>query len=293
MRRSGEVMTSLPMADFFERLGHRVVRTESSYWYDVRRRFYLSFPHHRLINPGADELYPLFLRLNGGVRYSGPSESRGRLSYALVCRDRRYDVDLLSPNTRSKVRRGLKHCTIEQLDPDYVMTYGKPVHDDTIRRIRIQDPYPWDTYWRAVKESDCVNVWGALIDKTLAAYLVAVLAEGCWEILVVRSLSEYLRFYPNNALLFTALRRMFADPQVEQVFFGMESLEQLSSIDEFKLSMGFIRSPIRQRIVLHPLLRTVLCNPLAVRAVCGLARRQPQSELWRKLDGLTAFVASG
>ena len=144
-----------------------------------------------------------------------------------------------------------------------------------------------------MKESDCVEVWGALIDKVLVAYLVAVLAERCWEILVVRSLSEFLRFYPNNALLFTVLRQMLSRPQIEQVFFGVESIEGLSSIDEFKLSMGFVKSPIRQRVVLHPLLRPALCNPLAVRAVCGLARRQPQSEFWRKLNGITAFVGSG
>ncbi|MBZ0168800.1 hypothetical protein MELA_01227 [Candidatus Methylomirabilis lanthanidiphila] len=286
-------MNPSAMADFFERLGHRVVRTKSSYWYDVRRRFYLGFPHHRLIDPSPDELYPFFLRLNGGVRYSGPPESPGRQSYALVCRDRRYDLDLLSSNTRSKVRRGLKHCTVEQLEPSYIMAHGKSVHDDTLRRIRIHDPYPWETYWRAVKESNCVAVWGALIGKTLTAYLVAVLVEGCWEILVVRSLSEFLRCYPNNALLFTVLRQMLSNPQIGQVFFGAESLEGLSSIDEFKLSMGFVKSPIRQRIVLHPFLRPALCNPLAVRAVGGLAHRQPQSEFWRKLDGLTAFVASG
>jgi len=286
-------MTPLAMANFFERLGHRVVQTNSSYWYDVHRRFYLSFPHHRLVDPGADELYPLFMRLNAGVRYFGPPGSLGRLSYALICRDRSYDLDLLSPNIRSKVRRGLKHCKVDRLEPSYVMAYGKSVHDDTLRRIRIRDPYPWETYWRAVKESDCVEVWGVLIGKVLVAYLVAVLAERCWEILVVRSLSEFLRFYPNNALLFTVLRQLLSRPQIEQVFFGVESIEGLSRIDDFKLSMGFVKSPIRQRVVLHPLLRPALCNPLAVRAVYGLARRQPQSEFWRKLKGITAFVGSG
>lgn len=286
-------MTLLAMAEFFERLGHRVIRTKSSYWYDVHRGFYLSFPHHRLVDPSTNELYPFFLRLNRGVRYFGPPDSPGRQSYALICRDRRYDLDLLSPNIRSKVRRGLKHCTIERLEPSYVMTHGKSIHDDTLRRIRILDPYPWETYWRAVKESNCVEVWGAMIGNVLVAYVVAVWAEGCAEILVARSLSEFLRFYPNNALLFTVLHQVLSRPQVEQVFFGVESIEGLSSIDQFKLSMGFVRSPIRQRVVLHPLLRPALCNPLTARAVCELARRRPQSEFWRKLNGITAFVGPG
>ncbi len=279
------------MAAFLERLGHRVVQTQSSYWYNVHH-FYLSLPHYRLVAPNSNELSGLLRGFSAGVRYFGPPEGLGRESYAFFCRDQNYDLEILSPNTRSKVRRGLKHCKIERLEPGYVMAHGKPVHDDTMRRIRVRDPYPWEAYWRAVKESDCVEVWGAMMGKDLVAYLVAVLAESSCEIWVARSSSDFLRFYPNNALLFTVVQNMLSRAEIDQVFFGVESLEDLSSIDQFKESMGFVKSPIRQRVVLHPLLRPAVQNPLVIRAIRGLARSRPENEFWRKLNGIVALAVS-
>jgi len=282
-------MTVFSMAKFLERLGHQVVETESSYWYNVHH-FYLSLPHHRLVTPNSNELSRLLRGFSAGVRYFGPPEGLGRESYAFFCRDRNYDLEILSPNTRSKVRRGLKHCKIERLEPGYVMAHGKPVHDDTMRRIRVRDPYPWEAYWRAVKESDCVEVWGAMMGKDLVAYLVAVLAESSCEIWVARSSSDFLRFYPNNALLFTVVQNMLSRPEMEQIWFGAESLEDVSSTDQFKLSMGFVKAPIRQRVVFHPLLRPALRNPLVIRTVSWLAGSQHQNEFWRKLNGVVALA---
>lgn len=279
------------MAEFLERLGHRVMATPSAWWYDVRSHFYLGFPHHRLIDPPPRELSAVFRRLPLGVRYFGPADRAGGSSYALICQNGQYDLTALSTNTRSKTRRGLARCTIERLEPSWVAVHGRDVNDDTLRRIRLRDPYPWDVYWRAAAQSPCVEVWGALVDGQLAAYLVGVLADRCCELLVARSSSEMLRFYPNNALLYTVVRDMLRRGDIDQIFFGVESLEDYDGIDTFKLSMGFTKSPIRQRVVLHPVLRPVLQNTLVRKALDLVADRRPRDERWRKLRGIVALSA--
>jgi Acetyltransferase (GNAT) domain len=284
-------MNAVGMAEFLERLGHRVIATPSAWWYDVRSRFYLSAPHHRLIDPGPDELSVLFRRLPLGVRYFAKAEGQGPSSYALTCATSDYDLSALSANTRSKTRRGLARCAIERLSPSWVAAHGREVNEDTLRRIRLRDPYPWDVYWRAAAQSECVEVWGALVDGRLAAYLVGVLADRCCELLVARSSSDMLKFYPNNALLYTVVRDMLGRPDVDQIFFGVESLEDYEGIDAFKLSMGFAKSPLRQRVVLHPLLRPVLQSALARRVLAGLAERRPHDERWRKLRGIVALAS--
>ncbi len=284
-------MNPTHMAEFLERLGHRVMTTPSACWYDVRSRFYLSFPHHRLIDPAPSELAAVFRRLPLGVRYFTPARGDGAASYALVCARRDYDLSALSANTRSKTRRGLARCTVERLDPSWVAAHGRAVSEDTLRRIHLRDPYPWDVYWRAAAQSTCVEVWGALVDGQLAAYLVGVLADRCCELLVARSSSEMLKVYPNNALLYTVVRDMLGRPDVDQIFFGVESLEDYDGIDAFKLSMGFAKSPIRQRVVLHPLLRPVLQSGLMRRVLAGLAERRPKDERWRKLRGIVALAS--
>jgi hypothetical protein len=281
------------MAKFFEALGHRVIRTPSTYWYDVFRRFYLGFPHHRVLALPDAELSQVFRSLPAGVRYFAPPSAPGRASYALVIRDRGYDLDRLSANTRSKVRRGLARCQVERLTPASVRAHGRVINDDTLRRTRMRDRYPWDVYWDAAEQSaDCVEVWGATIDGVLAAYLVAVRADRCCEILIARSHADWLKYYPNNALLFTVVRDMLARPDVDEVFFGVESLDDAAEGTElFKLSMGFAKSPIRQRIVLHPLLRPALRSTLVVRGLAALSQRRPDNELLRKLHGLAVFSA--
>jgi hypothetical protein len=295
------------MGAFFQRLGHRVVQTPGASWYDFYRGFYVSFPHHAQVTPGRADLGRLFRGLALGVRYVAPPgrradapggradapggpESAGRASYAMMCADPAYDLAGLSGNTRSKVRRGLSRCRIERLDPAFVRAQGRPAHDDTLARIGVRDPYPWDTYWRAVEQSpDCVEVWGALAGDELVAYLVGVLADRCFEIMVARSRTEALRYYPNNALVYTVVREMLARPGMESIWFGIESLEGADSVDEFKLSMGFVKAPIRQRIVLHPLLGPVIRSAPVMRLVGALAERQPQNEMWRKLRRLADF----
>jgi Acetyltransferase (GNAT) domain len=279
------------MAGFLERLGHRIVQTPSAYWYDYRR-FFLNFPHDRLIDPVADELAALFRRFPIGVRYFAPPLGAGAASYALVCRGRDYDLNRLSANTRSKIRRGLSRGKVERVEARYVRAAGRAVNEDTLRRIHLRDPYPWDAYWEAVERSEGVEVWAAFVDGELAAYLVAILADDSCEIPVARSSAPMLRFYPNNALLFTVVRDMLARPAIDRVFFGVESVEGATGVDEFKLGMGFVKVPICQRVVLHPLLRPVLGNALVAGVIGALARRRPQNELWRKLKGVVALSAA-
>jgi hypothetical protein len=137
-----------------------------------------------------------------------------------------------------------------------------------------------------------VEVWGAVAGGALAAYMVAVIADGCASIMVARSSSEALRFYPNNALVFTLVREMLARPGIDQVLFGMESFETYQGIDDFKMSMGFVRTPIHQEVVLHLLVRPALRSAWVGRVVARLADRHPDHELWRKLRGLTALAST-
>jgi hypothetical protein len=281
------------MAAFLERLGHRVVQSRTGWWYDFYRGFYVSFPHHRQITPAPGELGRMFRGLTAGVRYVAPPESPGRPSYAMMCADRAYDLACLSANTRSKVRRGLSRCRIERLDPAFVRARGRQAHDDTLQRIGVRDPYPWDTYWRAVEQSDCVEVWGAVAGDELVGYLVGVLADRCFEIMVARSVTDALRYYPNNALVYAVVREILSRPGMASIWFGIESLEGAHRVDDFKLSMGFTKTPIRQRIVLHPLVRPAFRSALVLKAIGALADRNPENEVWRKLRHLAGFEDGG
>lgn len=287
-------MTRDGMALFLERLGHRVTLSRTCYWYDLRPRFFLAFPHTAQASPGAGELDRVFAASGAlGLRYVAPLDAAGRLSWALVVDDRAYDLDRLTANTRSKVRRGLKRCEVLPVAPAFVRHHGRRANDDTLARLRFeQDYYPWDRYWDAVAATGDAEVWAALCDGQVAAFLVVVIVEGCAEILVARSRTDLLTHYPNNALLFQVVHDLIRRDDVDRVLFGLESLDMVSGVDAFKESMGFSRLPIRQRIVFRPLTERLLRMPFVSRTARALARRRPGSEFWRKVEGVLIFHGS-
>ena len=87
-------MTAEVFAEWLRRQGHRVVRTASSYWYDVSPRVFQAFPYHWIIEPSEEELGRL-LRENNAIalRYSAPvSAPQGKVSYHVVCEDPNYII---------------------------------------------------------------------------------------------------------------------------------------------------------------------------------------------------------
>ena len=279
---------------FLERIGHRVIPGASCCWYQQGWRFFGAFPHARPIAPDSGELRRLFSASGCfGVRFvSGPADP-GRASYALVLDDRAYDLDALSANSRSKVRRGLKECQVRRIDAGFAHAHGRQANEDTLRRIRFaHDVYDWDRYWDAVAAAPDVQVWGALRDTRLLAYLVAVIVGGSAELLIARSADEGLRYYPNNALLFTAARDLLRRPEIDEIVFGLESVERVTGVDTFKESMGFTRRPVRQRVVLRPLAERIARVRATGRIARALARRPRAGTFWRKLEGVLVFHGS-
>jgi hypothetical protein len=282
------------MADFLERLGHRVVRDTRAYWYDQRGRFMASIPHSVPLVPDRDEQRRI-MRASGalGIRHLAPISGPGRMSYAFMVDDPAYDLTMLSANTRSKVRRGLKQCEVGRMDPKEARAEGREANDDTIRRLRFtRDVYDWTTYWDAVESSPGAEVWGARIGGTLVAYAVILHVERCAEILVARSHSEHLKHYPNNALIFTAVQDLIRRDDVDRILFGFESVDTATGVDNFKDSMAFRRWPVRQYIALHPVAERALGFGIVRKTLHRVVDRRRDSEFWRKVEGVLIFHGS-
>ena len=291
--------TAATYADFLRAMGHRVVETPSGHWYNASRFFYLSAPPHRVSSPMDDELRVVLRQWPClGVRFAAPCQGSGKLSYQIVCDNREYGLDSLSANVRSKVRRGLKRCTVARVPFDVAVSAGRRAHADTLARQGRQGVMAdahWERFWAAAAAAPGVEVWGAWsAADVLAAFLVTVTFDESVEFLLARSCSDELHAYPNNALLFHVTEEMLARRGVPEITFGLESLEPVGPLDQFKFSMGFRARPLRQRIVFHPLLRALLRHA-AVRALFHrwTDRRGAEAVFWRKAAGLLRFAEEG
>ena len=285
-------------AGFLRAIGHQVVATPSAYWYDASRFFFLSAPPHRLYDPPTDELRGILRRPRCmGVRFAAPLPSPGKLSYQIVCDNRTYGLEALSGNVRSKVRRGLKRCEVGPVSFPVIATAGRRAHADTLARQGRDSALSgakWDRFWAAAAEAPGFEGWGAWSGDVLAAFLVSVTFDDGVEFLLARSCSDELGAYPNNALIFHVAEEMLVRRGVREITFGLESLEPVAPLDEFKFGMGFQRRPLRQRVVFHPLLRALLRqSPVRALVRRWTARRGPDAVFWRKAAGLLRFAEEG
>lgn len=292
-------MTTQPFAGFLARTGHRVLSADGVDWFDGGRGFFLSIPSHRLLAPSDATLAELFAA--GGVyglRFPSPLEGPGKLSYQIVCDDSQFGLDKLSGNVRSKIRRGLKRCEVRQVSFSEVSRLGVEADRDTMvrqgRAPKLAGP-GWDAYWIAAAETEGMEAWAAFVDGQLASFLVTVtFPDGPVEFMLARSRSDTLGAYPNNALIFHCTEEMLCRRAVPKITFGLESLEPVGPLDQFKFGMGYRKEALRQRVVFHPWLRRVL-GPTAVRRTVlhWSAGRGPEGGFWRKASGLLQFAEEG
>jgi hypothetical protein len=283
---------------FLSAIGHRVVRGAGAYWYDAGRAFFLAVPSHRRLVPEPEALRAMLWRTRClGVRFSAPLEGPGKLSYQIVCDDRAYGLETLSANTRSKVRRGLRRCDVTPLAFADIAALGRTADRDTLQRQgrswRWSDE-GWARYWEAAAATPGMEGWGAFVAGSLAAYLVTVCFGDCVEFLLARSRNDGLDAYPNNALIYTVTQEMLVRRGLQRVTFGLESLESVHALDEFKFGMGFRAAPLRQRIVFHPVAGAFLRRGMVRAAIHRWAAgRGAAVGFWRKADGVLRFAEEG
>lgn len=285
-------------AHFLHAIGHRVVRGAGAYWYDAGRGFLLAVPSHRRLVPEPAALRTLLWRNRClGVRFPAPLDGPGKLSYQIVCDDRGYALEKLSANTRSKVRRGQRRCEVRPVAFADIAAQGRAADRDTLARQGRSWQHSgdgWARYWEAAAATPGMEGWGAFLDGALAAFLVTVRFDDGVEFLLTRSRSDCLEAYPNNALIYAVTHEMLVRRGLRQVTFGLESLESVQPLDEFKFGMGFRAAPLRQRIVFHPLAGALLRRGVVRTAIHQWAAgRGAAIGFWRKADGILRFAEEG
>jgi hypothetical protein len=287
-------MSPEEITTFFVSQGLRVVKTASCSWYNEygQHRIYHSFPIHRLVTPGQNEIKEVFSSVPKAValRFIGPVRSKGQNSFIWVCRNP-YELENLSSNTRSHVRRGLKKCHVRSMSFAELVSLGWEAHRDTAQRHREDEP---SSLGIEAKLDNCAayEAWGGFVDGHLAAYIVTQWVEDWVHILLNRSVNAYLKFYPNNALIFSVVREMLSRPGVQAVSYGFEPLTAADSLERFKSAMGFVKEPVSQRVVLAPRMK-LLVNPITSRSVEALASLLPGVPRLQKIAGLCRLARNG
>jgi hypothetical protein len=145
---------------------------------------------------------------------------------------------------------------------------GLELSRSTLARQHRKIPGDHDEYWRrhyaAADEVDSAECWGAFANGRLVSFLTSVTIDSTVYLLVLKSATEHLSEYPNNAIVFECTQDALRRPGVTEVSWGLESLlPSLGSLERFKQGMGFHNRAIDQRIEVTPALSLVPSRPTA------------------------------
>jgi lipopolysaccharide/colanic/teichoic acid biosynthesis glycosyltransferase len=287
------------MAEWFEEQGKRVARSPSSHWVEMGPRAYQAFPYHRVIHPGEQELTELLRRQRAlALRYSTSADApKGAPSYHVVFEGQDYALEALPKKARYDVRRGLERFVVEPLDFERLAVEGWELRVETLRRqgrLKGEDESWWRRACASAGRLRGFEAWGATDRQggELASSLLAFRCGPCYSILYQQSRTEVLPLRPNHALTFAVVAEALRREGVDQVFYGLHSLDAPSSVDAYKLRLRFVARPVRQRVMFHPLLAP-LVGPSGHRLLRALRRGLPDRPAIAKAEGMVRWFLEG
>ncbi|GLH66273.1 GNAT family N-acetyltransferase [Geothrix edaphica] len=283
-------------AEWLRRQGHKVLRSESSYWFNAGPGVFQAFPYHWLIKPGPQEIrWLMMMHSMIALRYSTPLDHPGgKVSYHVVLR-KPYDLTMLKSQARNGVKSGLKHFQIEQVSFERLATEGWVLQEDTLRRqgrLRSMTRKAWERLCRAAVDLQGFEAWAATANGQLAAAVIVCRMDDWCYIPYSLSHSSYLGQHPNNALFFTVSCNLLDREGVSGIFFTVQSLDAPAQVDEFKFRMGFLPVVACQQVAFSPLLRP-FANSLTHAVIRRLYCRFPSSPSLAKAEGILRFHLDG
>ena len=284
-------------AEFWERQGCRVIETSSCYWFNSQPLSFASIPYHRVVDPPLRELAEVFLRGPAfAARFPARPTENTPTGGLFVCSDDSYELSSLQKKARNQTRRGLKHCRIERVEFSDLSQRGHKLNVETFlrqgRSPAAMTKAKWDSYCTAATTNRDFEAWVAVVDGQWAALLVTALVENVLTILHQSSARDHLAHYPNNALVFEVTRRSLKDPRVRLVSYGLLGLTDNGTLEHFKFSMGFSLEPIRDHVVINPVLRPFL-EFGGRRWVERRHRSRPDCDFWRKASKALMLARAG
>ena len=280
-------------AEWLRRQGYYVAQTESSYWYNQGPGVYQAFPYHWLIEPSEKEISQFLSDHKvAGLRYSSPlSASIGKVSYHVTYESPTYGNDDLSKWARKNVRRGNRNCKISTISFERLADEGWELQLDTLNRqrrgININNDN-WRQMCLSASDLPGFEAWGALVSGKVVASVITFQMSDTAYLLYQQCLRQFLVDHVNNALSFFVTKELVNRVEVNEVLYGLHSLDAPPSVDEFKFRMGYMAKPVRQRVVFHPALAPIM-NFFSYKIVQVLAKTFSKSPFLSKSEGMMRF----
>ena len=211
------------------------------------------------------------------IRASGGFVAEPGTWYCVLC-NHSVDLALLSENSRSKVRRGLKNCSVCRIDVEFMKKHAWPVLASAFNRYRNTRLNITEKRFKRDIQStdgfgDIIHYWGVFEKATgqLIAYAQNYLynkTEVNYSALKFHP--DFLRHYPSYALFYEMNRYYLREQNFAYVNDGFRSLLHETNIQDFLITKFFFKKqPVKLKIHYRPFLGWCMSGTYSFRHLLG------------------------
>jgi len=206
-----------------------------------------SAPHIKIELTKEEEQELLKLSKAYFLRYVSDWDKEEQSQFWYVIKDNFGGIEELSSNTRSKVRRGLKHCIVKKVSQEVIANEGYEVYCHAFKNYNTYiEPVERKTFMKMISDANHCYFWAVYTkDKDeMIAYSQNIIENNSINYSTIKFHPAYLKLYPSYALFFTMNQYYLNEKHFSYVNDGARSIShdtniQTFLIDKFKFRRAY------------------------------------------------------
>lgn len=210
------------------------------------------------INLDRDEARSLLYKSGAlFIRYTSVPSNEPTEWWYIMCDS--YDQKKLSSSTRSKINRGMKHCSVKIVNTYWLAINGYECYKSAFDRYANTVPLSKESYQKSITEtiSGPFEYWGIFVEDHLAGYCQCIIENNEIATSMYKYDPKYLKYYTSYALLNTLLTYYVAEGR-KCVSNSTRSIAHETNIQDFLLKFNFQRHYCHLNIVYRPLMNLAI-----------------------------------
>ena len=247
-----------PYIAWLQEQGVPLFKNKDTYWQIYREALIPASIAPCFITIASEEGKGL-LKASGAwlLRYSSdPCEKETEWWY-VVCDE--YDQRKLSSNTRSKINRGSRNCSVRQVRPEWLAKHGYTCYVAAHKRYTNAFPVTDEAFRTDVLAAigGPFECWAIFVGESLAGYCRCIVDHKHVSTSSVKFDPAYLKYYSAYAMV-SFLIDHYVVKQGMVISNGNRSVSHDTNFQEFLLRLGFRRWFCRLHVIYQPWLRSVV-----------------------------------
>ena len=174
-----------------------------------------------------------------------------------VCSE--YSFKNLPQKVRTHIRRALKSCRIERIDPVWLSDNGYPCYTAAYSRYRNALPESRERFDDMCRGSlgGPFEFWGAFVGEQLAGFAKCAVEQDYAACLVLKLDPNFIQMSTGSALK-DAILNSYVSEQGKPVYAGFRSVVHDTNTHDFLTKLGYSRVYCDLKVVYRPAIRTIV-----------------------------------